>query len=148
MKQTYREYLEESTNTVKSKEKSNKLILTLVTLGVWALSVIAFWLVKDGANSAAYSLAVTWAVLPVLFFSVSFIIGSYDYFGKLKWLSALVFGLMCSLSGSVTWIIAEGAQYRSVIWPDFAKLPIGLLISLLGLGVGSLMRHKRGTKPI
>jgi DNA-binding XRE family transcriptional regulator len=35
MKQSYKEFLEESTNTVKSWEMRSKLALTLVTLGIW-----------------------------------------------------------------------------------------------------------------
>ena len=71
MKQTYLEYLKESTDTVKSNEKKEKLILLCVTFGVWALAVIAFWLLKDSMGAAGYTLSVTWAILPVLFFSVS-----------------------------------------------------------------------------
>ena len=75
MKQTYLEYLKESTDTVKSNEKKEKLILLCVTFGVWALAVIAFWLLKDSMGAAGYTLSVTWAILPVLFFSVSCILG-------------------------------------------------------------------------
>ena len=45
VKQTYKEYLEESTNVVKSNERKSKLILVL---GIWALSLIAFLLAHKG----------------------------------------------------------------------------------------------------
>ena len=142
VKQTYRDYLEESTNTVKSNERRMKLTLVLVTLGVWALSVIAFWLMHSGVNAVGYGLTVTWLVLPVLFFVVSFIIGYRDWFGRWKWLTALLFSLMYSLTGYVTSVTAENMVMKSVIWPDFAKLPIGLVISLAGLGLGVLVRNR------
>lgn len=149
VKQTYRNYLEESTNTVKSNERRMKLTLVLVTLGVWALSVIAFWLIHSGVDAVGYGLAVTWLVLPVLFFVVSFIIGYRDWFGRWKWLTALLFSLMYSLTGYVTSITAENMVMKSVIWPDFAKLPIGLFLSLAGLGLGALAinRQRRQAAP-
>ena len=32
---------------------------------------------------------------------------------------------------------------KSVIWPDFAKLPIGLFISIVGIALGILVRKKQ-----
>ena len=146
MNQSYREFLEESTNTVKSNEKKSRLILVCVTIGVWALSLMTFFLVKNGTDAVGYSLSVTWAILPILFFAASYIIGVRDWFGKLKWLAALVFSLMYSLSGTVTSILADGVLYRSVVWPDFAKLPLGLAISLAGLLIGVLVRRRQAQK--
>ena len=143
MKQTYKEYLEESTNTVKSKERQSLLMLILVTLGIWALSVLTFWLVKSRVDSTGYSLTIMWTVLPITFFVVSFMIGFQNYFGKYKWLTALVFSLMYTLSGYTTSIVVDDMLYQSVIWPDFTKLPIGLVISLAGLGLGVFMRKRK-----
>lgn len=144
MKQTYKEYLEESTNTVKSKERQSLLMLILVTLGIWALSVLTFWLVKSRVDSTGYSLTIMWTVLPITFFVVSFMIGFQNYFGKYKWLTALVFSLMYTLSGYTTSIVVDDMLYQSVIWPDFTKLPIGLVISLAGLGLGVFVKKTKG----
>lgn len=146
MKHTYREYLEESTNTVRSNERKSKLILVFAALGIWALSVIAFFLMKDASDSAGYSLWVTWAILPILFFVSSYSIGVRGWFGKLKWLVPLVCGLMYSTSGTVTTMAGDGVFYRSVTWPDFAKLPLGLAISLAGLLIGVLVNKKNAAK--
>ena len=143
MKQTYKEYLEESTNIVKSNERKSKLVLVLTVLGIWALSLIAFLLVHKGVDNYGYGLAVTWAVLPITFFAASYIIGKRDWFGKLKWLAAPIFSVMYSLSGYATSVTADNMAMKSVIWPDFAKLPIGLVISLAGIAAGMLIRKKR-----
>ena len=143
MKQTYKEYLEESTNVVKSNERKSKLILVLTVLGIWALSLIAFLMVHKGVDNYGYGLAVTWAVLPVTFFEGSYIIGKRNWFGKLKWLVAPLFSIMYSMSGYATYVVAENMASKSVIWPDFAKLPIGLVISLAGLVIGILVRNKQ-----
>lgn len=142
VKQTYKEYLEESTNVVKSNERKSKLILVLTVLGIWALSFIAFLLVHKGVDDTGYGLALTWAVLPVTFFVSSFIIGKRDWFGKWKWLAGLVFGLMYAMSGSVSFVAAENMEMKSVIWPDFGKLPIGLLVSIAGIAAGLLAEKK------
>lgn len=143
VKQTYRDYLEESTNTVKSNERRMKLTLILVTLGIWALSVLIFWLVHSGADAMAYSLTVSWVVLPVVFFAAAFIIGYRDWFGRWKWLAVPVFSLMYIMTGYVNSVVLEDMLVKSVIWPDFAKLPIGLVISLAGLGMGLWARQRQ-----
>ena len=144
MKQTYRDFLEESTNVVKSNERKSKLILSLTVLGIWALSLIAFLLVYKDVDDHGYGLAVTWAVLPVTFFAASFILGRRGWFGKMKWLAAPVFGAMYAMSGYTASVTAEGIVMRSVIWPDFAKLPVGLLISIVGLAIGVLVKKSSG----
>ena len=143
VKQTYRDYLEESTNTVKSNERRMKLTLMLVTLGIWALSVLIFWLVHSGADAMAYSLTVSWVVLPVLFFAAAFIIGYRNWFGRWKWLAVPVFSLMYIMTGYVNSVVVEDMLVKSVIWPDFTKLPIGLVISLAGLGLGLWARQRQ-----
>lgn len=143
MKQTFKNYLEESTNVVKSNEQKSKLMLVLIVLGIWALSLIAFLLVHKGVDSNGYGLAVTWAVLPVTFFVASYIIGKRGWFGKLKWLAAPVFSVMYSVSGYATFVTADNMVMKSVVWPDFAKLPIGLGISFAGLVIGIIIKNKQ-----
>ncbi len=142
MKQTYKEYLEESTNTVRSNDRKSKLTLILVTLGIWVMSVVAFWLVQNGTVASGYSLAVMWGVLPVTFFAASFVMGTRDYFGKFKWLAPICFGLMHALSGYVTMVTVGNEMYKKVIWPDFTKVPIGLAVSLAGIAIGIAVKNK------
>ena len=146
MKQTYKDYLEESTNVVQSNERKSKLIMILTTLGIWALSLIAFLLVHKGVDSAGYTLPITWAVLPVTFFTSSFIIGNRDWFGKLKWLAIPIFSVMYTMAGLATSVVADDMVIKNVIWPDFAKLPIGLVISLAGMLLGMYIRKRNDKK--
>ena len=146
MKQTYREYLEESTNVVKSNEKKSQLMLLLIVLGIWALSLIAFALIHTNVDSRGYMAAITWAVLPVTFFAASFILGKRDWYGKLKWLAVPAFGLMYALTGSSSTVAAEEMVLRSVTWPDFVKLPIGAAIAAAGLGIGLWARKQQAAR--
>lgn len=146
VKQSYRSFLEESTNTVKSNERKSILALVLTTLGIWALSLLAFILIHTGVDRYGYGAAITWTILPITFFVASFLIGSRNFWGGLKWLSAPVFSLMYSLSGFATYVVTDHSAVQSVIWPDFAKLPIGLAISLAGLVIGTLVRSRKYKK--
>ena len=143
VKQSYTSYLEESTNTIKSRRTHSITILVSLTLGVWALSVLATWLVASGADSTGYSTAVMWTMLPVTFFAVSFLTGRNRYFGRVMYAVPFVCSLLYSLCGYATSIAAENQLIRTVRWPDFAKLPIGLLISAVGLALGILARSRQ-----
>lgn len=144
MKQTYMEYLEESTNTVKSRERQSILMLTLATLIIWAVSVVTFFLVDKSNEANIYTLTAISAVLLVTFFVVSFIIGYRNYFGKLKWIMVPVFSILYAMSGYADSVIVDSSmQYVTVKWPDITKIPIGLLISIAGLGIGCLLRKKK-----
>lgn len=145
MKQTYMEYLEESTNTVKSKERQAKLMLTAVTLIIWAVSVITFFLLDKSNEAYLYALTAISAVLLVTFFTVSFIIGYRNYIGKLKWIMAFLFSILYSMSGyAYSYTVEESMTYYvTVKWPDITKIPIGLLISIAGLGIGCLLKKKK-----
>lgn len=143
MKENYLDYLEESTNVVKSKERLSKVILILASLGIWAVSVAAFWLIVNRLDTTGYSLIFAFIVQPVLFFVVSFLIGRRNYFGKGKWAVPVIFGVLYMLSGYASVVqMEEGMLAKTVIWPDFVKFPIGLLISLAGLGIGLWVRRK------
>jgi hypothetical protein len=106
-------------------------------------AIDAIALFESGMDAFGYSLSVMWIVLPVMFFAVSFVIGFRDYFGKWKWLAALGFSLMYTLSGYTTSIAVDDVMYQSVMWPDFTKLPIGLFISLAGLLLGVMLRRRK-----
>lgn len=71
----YLDYLEESTNTVKSRNKLSMLILVLTYLVIWALSIIIFWFFTSGSDAMGYSLMFLWIILPVTTFVISLLIG-------------------------------------------------------------------------
>lgn len=140
VEQNYMEYLEESTNTVKSREKLAKLILVLSTLVIWAVAVAVFWLVIDGSDAMGYSLVFTWVLLPVTMFVVSLITAKRGFFGRFKWLEPVIFGIMYMLSGYVTFDVANMTAFKTVRWPDFGMLPVGIAVSLAGIGAGLLIK--------
>ncbi len=138
----YRNYLAESTDAVKSDERKSRLILVCAVFGVWLLCFLFFFLLKDRPGAAWFSMTVSWAILPAAFFAASALIGRRGWFGKLMWLVPPICALLCAASGTVTALSGEGALYQAVTWPDFKKLPVGLVLSLAGLLLGRRMAKR------
>lgn len=103
----YLNYLEESTNTVKSKNKLSKLLLVLSYLIIWAFTLITFWFVISESDAMGYSLMVFYILLPVTTFTISLLIAKNNYWGKWKWLSSLIFGIMYMLTYYTTFSLAN-----------------------------------------
>ena len=61
----YLDYIEESTNVVKSKVKLSKLILILSYLVIWAFNIMVSWFFSAVSISEAQAGAFQWLVLPV-----------------------------------------------------------------------------------
>lgn len=135
---TYKEYLEESTNTVKSKERLAKVILIIGTLLIWTLCSLAPMYIQNiRLAQMAYD------IIPITFFFSSAIIGTRDYFGKFKWISVLVFALMYFFVGTVDEFEMNNQVYRQVIWWDPINLFIGASLSIAGIAIGTLIHKKK-----
>lgn len=132
----YIDYLEESTNVVKSRNRFAKLILITTYLAIWAISLIVFWFFTSGSDAMGYSIMFLWILLPVTTFIFSFMIGKNGYWGKCKWLSAVVFGFMYMLAEYATFSIANMVSFNKVNMPDYFMLVIGAIISAIGIGIG------------
>ena len=76
------DYLEESTNTVRSKNKLSMIILLATYLGIWAVSLITFWFFISGTDSMGYSIMFLWVLLPVTTFVISLLIGKNNYIDR------------------------------------------------------------------
>ena len=91
---SYYDYLEESTNVVKSNTNRNKIVTILSYLLIWACAMIVFWFFTSGSDAMGYSLMFLWFILPVTTFIVSVVIGKNNFWGKGKWAFTLFFGVI------------------------------------------------------
>lgn len=139
----YLDYLEESTNVVKSRNKLSKLVLIMTYLVIWAVSLIVFWLFMDPAGALGYSLMFLWLLLPVTTFVLSLLIGRNNFWGKWKWLSAAAFGLMYMLADYATFKAVNMVSNGIFRMPDFIMLFAGAIISILGLGIGAVFYYSK-----
>ena len=55
MKQTYQEFLEESTNTVKAKNNLSKSIILATYFVVWIIAMVVFWTMKGNVSDYIFS---------------------------------------------------------------------------------------------
>lgn len=138
-------HLAESTDLTANGNRLAKTILISVYLAIWAFSLVVFWFFTDGSDAMGYSLMFLWVLLPVTTFVISLLIGRNDYWGKWKWLSAPVFGLMYMLAEYATFeyanMASHAAAFRHVNMPQLEMIPRAAAIALLGIAVGSGIRR-------
>lgn len=132
----YLDYLEKSTNVVKSRNKFAKLILITVYLAIWAIAVIVFWFFTSGSDTLGYSVMFFLVLLPVTTFVLSLLIGKNGYGGKWKWISAAAFGVMYMLAEYATFTAANMVSFSKINMPHFSMFVTGALISIIGIGIG------------
>lgn len=133
----YMDYLEESTNTVKSQKKLSMTILIATYLGIWAVSLIAFWFFHSGADAMGYSIMFLWVLLPATTFILSLLIGKNSDWGKGRWLLPLFFGVMYMLAEYATFSAANMIAFEKINLPEWTMIPMGAMLSYLGMGSGA-----------
>ena len=137
------DYLEESTNVVKSNANRNKIITILSYMLVWAIAMIVFWFFTSGSDAMGYSLMFLWIILPVTTFVVSIVIGKNDFWKKGKWAFTLFFGVMYMLAEYGTFKMANNIAFDKLNAPDWGMIVAGAIISAIGMLLGSLCNKKR-----
>ncbi|MDD3404219.1 MAG: helix-turn-helix transcriptional regulator [Hespellia sp.] len=142
----YLEYLDESTNVVKSKKKLAKLILVVLYLAIWAFALITFWFFNDGSDAMGYGVMFLWVLLPITTFVLSVLIGKNGYWGRLKWLSAVVFGVMYMLAEYATFSVANMKSFGNVNMPEWGMILGGGIVSAVGLAIGVGIKQMKQRK--
>lgn len=134
----YLDYLEESTNTVKSKNKLSESIIISVYLAIWAFALIVYWFFTSGSDAMGYSLVFLWIILPVSTFVISFLTGKNNYFGKMKWMTPIICGIMHMLAEYATFSMANmiTIDFTRINIPHFELIMFGAVFSIIGLIVG------------
>ena len=120
----------------------NKIIIILSYLLIWELAMIVFWFFTSGSDAMSYSLMFLWIILPVTTFVESVLIGKNDFFGKGKWGFSLFFGPMYMLAEYGTFKMANNIAFNKLNAPDFGMIVAGVIISAIGILLGSLWKKK------
>lgn len=153
----YLNYLEESTNVVKSRRRLGKLVLVAAYLVIWAVSVAFFWLAVSGSDAGAYAVLVIWGAIPlttfvISTFVISLLIGANGYWGRRKWWAVPILALMYTLIPFLTFTLANAASTGvsagdiAVNLDDLITLPIGAAVSAAGLAIGTGVEKLRKRK--
>lgn len=148
----YLNYLEESTNVVKSRRRLGKLVLVAAYLVIWAVSVAFFWLAVSGSDAGAYAVLVIWGAIPLTTFVISLLIGANGYWGRRKWWAVPILALMYTLIPFLTFTLVNAASTGvsagdiAVNLDDLITLPIGAVVSAVGLAIGTGIEKLRERK--
>ena len=133
------EYLEESTDVVKSRQKFSKLILIISYLLVWALSILVFWLGRV-SDAMGYSIVIFYLVLPITTLVISIFIGKDDGWANSKWSMLLFFGIMYMFALYATFSLSNMISFEKINAPELEAMLPGILSAGLGMFVGSMIR--------
>ena len=136
---TYYDYLEESTNVVKSNTKRNKTVTILSYLMIWTVSMLVFWVFKGGIDAMGYSLMFLWIIIPVTTFTVSVIIGKNNFWGIKKWAFTFPFGIMYMLAEYGTFSMANNIAFNKINELEWDLAVAGAIISAIGMLTGLLI---------
>ena len=139
------QYLADSTDTVKSRQRLARLIPVAAYLVIWVVCVAVFWL--DGQTEAmGYALMVFWLALPLTTFVLSVFMGRDEAWQNLRWLMLLFFGLMYMLADFATFGLANAVAFDKTNWPELVQMLPGILCAAAGVGIGTLARRIKGRK--
>ncbi len=135
MKQTYQEFLDESTNVVRAKRRLEKVLLFSTYFFVWAIAMTVLWLVKGSAVTGC-NIAFKCILLPLVLLITTVFIGRNNYWGKLNWLSVVVGAVSCLAVPSVKYVQQAENVTFAFIFPDFGYMPVGAIVAACGIAVG------------
>ena len=141
----YLDYIEESTNTVKSKVRLSKLLVVLSYLIIWAFNIMASGRFSAGSTTEAQVGGVQWLALPAATIVLSLLIGKNNYWGKHKWLAPIGFGLMFMLSVYASYGMRESLIFDRVDLQTLSVFFIGTIASMIGMALGhALFADEKG----
>lgn len=136
MKQTYQEFLEESTNTVKAKRRLEKIILFSTYFLVWTIAMVVFWQVR-GPMTFEFGVVFRRILLPLVLLVTTIFIGKNNYWGKGNWFSVLIAAITYLTIPYTRFIEESGYATYTFRFPNFGYMLIGIIVAACGICVGS-----------
>lgn len=141
MKQTYQEFLEESTNTVKAKRRLEKIILFSTYFLVWTIATVIFWQAK-GSMTFECDAVFRWILLPLVLLVTTIFIAKNNYWGKGNWLSVPVAAITYLTVPYIRFAEESGYAAYTFRFPNFGYMLIGIIVAACGICVGSFWNKK------
>ncbi|MDE6642406.1 MAG: helix-turn-helix domain-containing protein [Acetatifactor sp.] len=142
MKQTYQEFLEESTNTVKAKRRLEKIILFSTYFLVWTFAMVIFWQAK-GSMTFECDVVFRWILLPLVLLVTTIFIAKNNYWGKGNWLSVPVAAITCLTVPYIRITQESGYTMYTYRFPNFGYMLIGIIVAVCGICVGSFWNKNK-----
>jgi len=145
MNQTYQEFLEESTNTVKAKRNLGKIILISTYFIIWVVAMLVFWK-TTGPMTSELDIVFRWILLPVFLLVSTIAVAKNDYWGKGNW--------FCVIGAAITFLTVPYTEYVeemgtatfTFLFPNFRYMVVGIIVSICGIVIGKLRRKRISLK--
>lgn len=137
------EHLEESTNTVKSRQRLSKIILVTAYLMIWTMSVLVFWL-GGRSDAMGYSILFFYLILPISTLVISVFIGKDRGWENWRWVMLLFFGVMHMLAPYATFSLSNMMSFDKFNAIEIGDMLPGILCSAAGMAAGSAIRAIAG----
>lgn len=134
------DHLEQSTDTVASRNRLARRITVLAYLVVWALVILTFWL-GGRQDAMGYALVNLYLVLPVSTLAVAVMMGLDEGWRGVRWLMLLFFGILYMLAPYATFSLANMASFGQLRLPEAAAMLPGILCGAAGMSIGCLVRR-------
>ena len=141
MKQTYQEFLEESTNTVKAKRRLEKIILFSTCFLVWTAAMVFFWQVK-GSLTDEGAVVFKWILLPFVLLVTTVFIAKNDYWGKGNWFSVLIAAIAYLTVPYTRFVEEAGNAAYTFRFPNFGYMLAGVAVAMCGICIGSVLNKR------
>lgn len=145
MNQTYQEFLEESTNTVRAKRNLGKIILFSTYFIVWAAAMIVFWQTK-GSMTSGLDITFRWILLPILLLVSTVTVAKNDYWGKGNWFCVMIAAITFLTVPYTVFVEEMGTATFTFRFPNLMYMAVGIIISICGIGIGTFWKNKISSK--
>lgn len=139
-------HLDESTNIVKSKTKTRKILPILIYTAIWAMCILFFWVFNGATDAAVFSIFVFWGILPITSFIISIIIGKDDFSPSTKIGTVVLLGVMYMLCEYFTFSLANMVAFDKFNLISFDALFMGVGFSAIGMGIGCLTKYLKNKR--
>ncbi len=146
MNQTYQEFLEESTNTVKAKRNLGKIILFSTYFVVWIVAMIIFWQIKGPLPSAGIDIILRWVLLPFLLFVSTLTVADNNYWGRYNWLCVIVAAVTFATVPHIEFMVENNTATYTFCFPNLLYMVVGIIVSVCGIGIGTLWNKKKSNQ--
>lgn len=141
MNQTYQEFLEESTNTVKAKRNLGEIILFSTYFIIWVVAMIIFWQTK-GLMASGFDITLRWILLPLLLLVSTVTVAKNDYWGKGNG--------FCVIGAAITFLTVPYTEFVEEMgtatftfrFPNLMYMVVGIIVSIFGIGIGTFWKKK------
>lgn len=141
MDQNYQNFLEESTNTVKARQRLEKIILFSTYFLVWVSAMAFFWLVKEPMPSEC-DVIFRCILLPLVLLVAAIFIGKNNYWGKGNWLAVPAAAITYLTVPYTRYIEETGNGAYTFRFPSFGYMLIGIIVAICGIGIGYFWNRK------